>query len=160
LSRVPSGPLIRDCGAHRQAKAPGLFGSKFGSVTIARISPVRGRVTTAVMLMGVCFCSVSASASFHDVLDRRVNGKHHVQAVAGLHVFIAQRDQFAASAGQFASRASPPRRSTPDSKSVSTPSRPTVCETWLLPFSVPVKPSTCAASGPFDTRAIDHPPGR
>ena len=32
---------------------------------------------------------------FHDVLDRRVNGQHHVQAIAGLHVFIAQRDQFA-----------------------------------------------------------------
>ena len=42
--------------------APGLFGSKSGSVAIARISPVRGRMTMPVMLMGVCFCIASASA--------------------------------------------------------------------------------------------------
>ena len=30
---------------------------------------------------------------FNDVLHRRVNGQHHVQAVARLHIFVAQRDQ-------------------------------------------------------------------
>ena len=40
----------------------GLFGSKFGSVAIARISPVRGRTTMPEMLMGVCFSIASARA--------------------------------------------------------------------------------------------------
>ncbi len=42
--------------------APGLFGSKSGSDAIARISPVRGRMTMPVMLTGACFFIASASA--------------------------------------------------------------------------------------------------
>ena len=42
---------------------------------------------------GRVFLQRVGQRGFHDVLNRRVNGQHHVQAVARLHIFIAQRDQ-------------------------------------------------------------------
>ena len=43
---------------------------------------------------------------FDDVLHRRINRQHHVQAIARLHIFVAQRDQFMFPAVRSPSRAS------------------------------------------------------
>ena len=131
--------------------APGLFGSKSGSDAIARISPVRGRVTMPVMLTGSCSFIASASDGFDNVLDRRVNRQHGVQAVARPHVLVAQRHKFLLMLSVAVTRqpATPLKSEFNDS---SMPSRPEICETGRpssLYSSTPENPSTCAASEPF-----------
>jgi hypothetical protein len=95
---------------------------------MARISPVRGRMTMPVMLLRRVLLQRLGQRGFHDVLHGGINRQHHVQAVFRINILVTHatssrcclvgfRHAPAANAAQRLLHRAPPRRARRSPKS-------------------------------------------